>query len=223
MKAMFRRYISSSLANQPKQEYDPSDLLERARTTDPILARQALVTHYTGLAAAIASHYAYHWPAKDLDILAEAVLALTEAVNSVVNDAAVTADHMPKRIHIRIQGAIKNYLAADAPIRLPSTSAWFQKKVKEEGNSAYTDIQNMESFDAGLIDVSYGSSFDDVVIRDILAHRVFSDPERQLLLLRMQGYSDVEIAVQLNCSKAWVGQIKKEAGRKLLAIVKGQY
>jgi transcriptional regulator len=49
------------------------------------------------------------------------------------------------------------------------------------------------------------------------------DPERQLLSLRMQGYSDVEIAVQLKCSKAWVGQIKKEAGRKLLAIVKGQY
>lgn len=217
-----RKAIQSSLPknlNEFRKLFDPANLIERAQTEPK--AREALVIYYTPLAASIATRFAFKYPHKDVDILSEAIVAVTETVANIIKDQN-DPEHAAKRIHTRVKFAIQNYLSEDATIKPPTRSDWFRQANAD--NELLAAAHNPEVFDYLEHDnLQTTSSFDQMWIDDILSHRVLDQIEVTVIRMKLDGYLDTEIAVRLSLSKARIGQIKTTAGNKIIKIIKGIY
>lgn len=217
-----RRFIKNSIG-YVKSNYDPVDLLQRARTPEEaVQAREALIIHFTPLAIAIAGRYAYRFPAKDLDILSEAILALTADVAKIIADTTITGEFLAPRLHITIRGAIMNFVSKDAAIKNPADSKWFRAKVKASPEEDHYNA-NMASLDDPKcnVDQGYDSAYYDIYLRDLINHPALLPLERKVVSLCLDGYDDREIAKQLGYSATWVGKTRKDAGAMIKKIIAG--
>lgn len=216
-----RKSIQSSLPkdlSEFRKLFDPAQLILRAATEPK--AKDALVIYYIPLAASIAARYAYKFPNKDVDILSEAIAAMTETVNNVVKDQN-EPDHAVKRIHTRIKFAIQNYISSDCLVVPPVNSEWFRKQNKESNNDLLTAAHASKQLDDSIFEAP--STLDDLWINDILSHRVLDEDEVKVVRWKLEGYTDVEIALIMGRTKSRVGQIKMAAGNKIVKIIKGIY
>jgi hypothetical protein len=215
--ATTRRFIRNSIGCV-RSTYDPADLLDRARAKEE-QASEALIIHFTPLAMAIAGRYAYKFPYKDLDILSEAILALTADVKRIIADESITAERMSPRLHLVIRGAILNFVRNDSGIKPPDTKE-FRKLAKEdpEGDHYLLILPSLDD-PRCAIDAGYNSAHYDIYIRDLLEHPDLLPIESKIISYCLDGYSNTEIAELIGYSGAWVGQIRKSAGAKIKRII----
>jgi len=171
---------------------------------------------------AIAGRYAHAFPNKDLDILSEAMLALTADIAKVIADQSITGEFLAPRLHLTIRGAIQHFVSTDSDIKPPADSKWFRDKAKADPDSDHYN-SNMPSINDPRcqVDSGYNSAHYDIYIRDIIEHPSLLPLERKVVKLCLDGYDDREIAKVLGYSAAWVGTTRKSAGAVIKKIIKG--
>lgn len=229
---MARGYVSPSFDwhRLPTMD-DPADLMFRIKAGSEE-ARTQLITAYIRFAGSIAANYASKWKNKKEDILCIAFLTLIEAIDlAIKND--VQPENMSKYLHVSIKGRIQTFISSDFTVKVPSGSDWYSKELKENGTDIILNksvpIQFLDQLDLKLGCARYNHGItttkdqDQVSVNDMIAHRVFSDRERLLINLTLEGYTYEEVGDALHVSSTRIGQLVKAATRKMAWVVTGEW
>ena len=180
-------------------------------------SRDELIYGHLRLIMKLVSIFSNWSPRKKHDILSVALIALIETVD---NREKIKNTNLGAVINKNVQWAIRQFLCEDHVIKIPATS-YYRKKHRDGlrdpvsihgANKISSDYDQEGSafksdYDLRLAD-RHGTISSE--LKEILNQLPRSDIERQVLILRMQGYRDKEIAERLGCSKVWVGKIRNE-------------
>lgn len=86
-------------------------------------------------------------------------------------------------------------------------------EMTEEEREAYIN-QDYISMVEQLFDIRQMENIPDGYSYDIFSSLTSKQLKREIILLHLNGKSDVDIAWHLNCSKQYVGKVLKELGYK---------
>lgn len=158
--------------------------------------RDKIITHYIPLVTGMAYNIAkqYH---KDVDII---ISEATYHLIKIVDEAPFKYDAIEPLIRCVIPLRIKDFIREDTNIRIPESS---QRRFK---------IQSTE------VELTDDPSYSDIRFREIeLFDCLVSDLERNIVLMRLQGYTDEEISNIVNVSRTAVSRIRSEIAKRFLS------
>lgn len=191
----------------PDVQLDYSDenvfrLIEQARLGDDG-ARELLILGYARLVLKKVSTWCKLFPQVlylSDDMVSEGLLAVTKAVDALIKDGDPEEGSCTSYIHTAIINNIGHMLEDEVTIRIPRTA--------DEGPVVVpTDDYDMA---APLTDGSFGV----IDLMDSLEAACATPLEKQILGLRIKGYTDQEIAEQLDISRASVQFYRAELIQK---------
>lgn len=164
--------------------------IEQARLGDD-KARDDLILGYARLVLAKVGTWITLFPQVSHlsdDMVSEGLLAVTKAVDILIREGDPSEGSLCSYIHTAIINNIGHFLEDEVTIHIPRTA--------DDGPVAIP----VDDFDLAAPDAGYAM----VDLMDTLHASCETPLEREVLDLRMKGYSDQEIADQLDISRASV-------------------
>ena len=208
----------SVLTSQKYNRLDESELLDLVTyyfKHQDQESRDKIIESHMPLALNIASKYIYKRPNKADEIQAEAVAALCKLVTQAKEKMYDT--DITKYLRCNIHGAIATYLRYDNLFALPagekcrvySLAPKIEKGKEDPDNIAYTNETESSALPP---------STDDHLLDIFESLECLTHIEKKIILLRVEGYNDPEIAEQLGYTKNRIGQYRKDIGNKLKLV-----
>ncbi len=235
-----RRKAINSLIRLPKdnKDVDPQELIDKAHReridTFETKYQDRLALYYASLTGAIAAKWAAKFLKKESDLLAVGMLAMLEVLDKANVAGGFTHQHLSKHIHCRVNGAISNYVQSDFTVKPPFSTIKFIKK-RQISNAVFERFDNIlsvtlwddKSNDEDILPspaaLKVQSEESRLIVEDCLKHECLDSVERKVMELTLQGYADNEISGEIRRTPQRVGQIRREAGRKLRCVITGKW
>ena len=207
-------------------------------------ARTRMIEGYMRLAAAITARYVLYYPRKSRELFAEALLALTIAIDRVATGVVCdTHDNVSAYVHKYIKYELLEFIKIDHTVRPPLNSEWLMEKLRQHGRDylywefgciSYREDSKSEAYEKSE---SPNDGHDFMVPTQILKERryqefdfseiellesdFFTSREKIILKLRLDGQNNERIGRAIGYTEARVGQIIKEMENRVKKIVKG--
>jgi len=200
--------IAHELGNLPSPlpEQELIYQIKKLREGD-IHARDIIIMGHMRLGVTIAARYASYFPDSREDILAEMYCGILDAIGKVdrLKDNGISG-----WIVSHIHGHIANFLRENKLIHIPRSSdvkhyfhSYFSMEYgkEDEDNTAYV-------YSGPISILPFTVDDDKLVVTDFLNH--LSKREAKIVQMKMEGYTDREIASKIGLTASRIGQILKE-------------
>ena len=183
-------------------------------------SREELINGHLRLIMKLASIYSNWQPHKAKDILSVALVALIEAVDS---RSEVKDGNLGAWISSKVQFAIRDYLGSDHVIPIPKTSYHRHKEL----GLIRTPVSLDCTVDHSIVDEDTITSNRiqpearpevSIELRDILSQLPADGLESKIIILRMQGFNDREVAEQLGYTPMRICQLRNKMYDRFLQL-----
>jgi len=140
----------------------------------------------------VVQYWGYRYPNKADDLQGVGYLVLVECANKFEGDEDMFKRYLKKTLH----HTLKRFVYSDFLVRPPVGSDWVPQMSIEERDALFA-IE-----DESVYEPSEEPKFD--YLKEIQESDNFTQTEKQILTLRSQGYTQKEIAKELDMSQATV-------------------
>lgn len=182
--------------------------------------KEQLIKSHIGLAKYLAKKASYRSPHLYDVFVADALYGLVKAVNDA--EEALKDNNITPYISRKIYGILSRSLTEQQAVRTPySTIKRREKEGKEtkvvfsfslSGVLTKNDTRSDEAppkkdrHKKSILSVTHGSMYE---LRDLIKHSIRKEFEQQVVDLRIQGYTDKEIAEILDCNRTTITKARK--------------
>lgn len=192
-------------------------LVAKLRTGDKTVVTK-LIEHNIRLAMTIVSYYGRRSQVED--IVSIALLELTMAVERAAK--SLVDDNIGPYLTVSISRAINKFLAEDRLISIPVETKRIKGlpdiKVSSINNKLHMDDKDDSFADARKVHFDAALVAPDSKGTDKIWERLFeitkTDLEREIILLKSQGYTNNEVAALLDEQPSKISRIKSELERR---------
>ena len=236
-----RRFIRSSVprdALYPKPNvFEVELLLMRAKRGDQ-KPRDILILSFYGLTASIAGRVAMRNINKSEDLLSIGYKTEIECIDRVIKGIS-EHDHntLAKYIHKSVYHDCREFLKIDHVVVPPLNSKWLIDRAKELGdfekalwefqcvpytleNDKDMETENIGSeINSDLCNVPLKDTYEDFVVVDLKQSEIFSDREKVIINMRLEGYTDEEIGKTLKLTKMSICKIRQSLYNRVLKVL----
>lgn len=176
---------------------------------------EAVIFNYMNMAFYIADRVARRsWTHETKDIRGEALLALVEGVYLLRGH-----DNPRAFLRLKIHGAVINYVQRQHTVYTPqgkevhSKWAYLEDIEQEWSNSASIPKECQEPFDKQ----------GDILANDMIDGVFFSDLEKKVLRMKIEGLTIEEIALECKFSYSAIQRMIKDMRNRVVDVLNGEY
>jgi len=188
------------------------------RDGDESVAKE-IINGHIGMAISLAKRYTNKDSSRYEDVIATALLALVEAVHRA--KTKLTDNNITPYLYSRVRGQVITYICNDHLIRVPPRTYSKMREVKIQPLVKTIDLREDEDRpDDGYNQYVELLSVEDdyeILFMEIIDSLNFSDRERFILDKLVEGYTQREIAEELNCSFQNVSLIQGRIRERIAA------
>jgi len=195
----------SDLPNQMSEEELQTKLEAYRQGNDSV--KEDLILGHMRLTLQICGGYVGRYPHKKNDIVSSAMLGLVEAVNRTRTH--IKHNNISAYITTKIHSHIYEFLRTDKLIRgnynLVPYTIMLLKTLWDEENEYYNEAES------DSLPPQYDE--DTIVVTDLINQ--FTSQQQEIIKMKLESYTNVEIAKRLGVSSEYIRQILLSIGEKL--------